>query len=160
MLVNTCINEIDSFVNAEASAEIPFGVMVCQGATDKAALKLNTSAAAMAGDVLLGVVVHSHAYAVSGELGTTGLKPGVIMSVLRKGRVYVQVEEAVTPASAVKVRAVAAGAEVAGAFRDTADSTDCVDCSSFCRYRTTAAAAGFAELELDMTGRNTAVADT
>lgn len=153
-------NTVSSYTNGEASAEIPFGVMVCQGATDGAALKLNTSAAAMDG-ILAGVVLHSNAYNKTNELGTTGIKAGVIMNVCTKGRVWVTVEEAVTPASTVKVRAVVAGAEVAGAFRDTADSTDCVDISRCARYLTSAGAGELAVLEFDLTGATTlAVADT
>lgn len=160
MLVDASACVVDSFVSEESSAEIPFGVMVCQGSADNGAKLLNTSAAAMAADVMVGVVVHSHAYQKTNELGTSGLKPKATLGVLRRGIVWVTVEEAVTPASAVKVRAVAGGSEQAGAFRDTADSTDCVDISSFARYRTTAGAGELAQLEIDMTGRNTSVADT
>lgn len=159
MLADAKDVEVDSFVSEEASAEIPFGVMVQQGTADNGALKLATSSASMAGK-LVGVVVHSHAYAKDTELGSTGLKPKTTLKVLTRGRIWVQVEEAVTPLSPVKVRAVATGGEVAGAFRDTADSTDCVDISKFARYLTTAGAAGFAILDLDMSGRFGAVADT
>lgn len=153
-------NVVSSFISEEASAEIPFGVMVARGTADNGALKLHTSSAAMDG-ILAGVVLHSNAYNKTNELGTTGLKPGIIMNVLRKGRVWVQVEEAVTPASVVKVRAVASGGEVAGAFRDTADSTDCVDISRMARYLTSAGAGELAVLELDLTGTVTlGVADT
>ena len=43
----------------------------------------------------------------------------------------------VTPASAPLVRAVAAGAEIAGAFRDTSDASDLIDVSHFCRFVST-----------------------
>lgn len=120
---------IDSYVNGEASAEIPFGVCVAQGTDDKEAIKL-----AATSDKLLGIVVHRHAYAYGVELGDTGLKPDVVMGVMTRGECWVLVEEAVTPASAPLVRAVAAGAEVAGAFRDTADASDLIDVSHFCRF--------------------------
>lgn len=143
-----------SYVNSEASAEIPFGVMVGQGATDDTCLKL-----AAITDKMIGIVAHSHAYNKDNELGTTGLKPKVTVDVLKKGTIWVPVEEAVTPASAVLVRAVAAGAEVAGAFRDTADASDLIDCSAFARYLTTTTGAGFALLEFDMTMRGADVID-
>lgn len=155
MLADTKLVEIDSFVSEEASAEIPFGVMVKQGTADNGALKLTATS-----NKLVGLVVHDHSYAKDTELGSTGLKPKTTLRVMTKGRAWVTVEEAVTPASAVKVRAVAGGSEVAGAFRDTADSTDCIDISAFARYLTTAGAGELALLDLDMSGRNDAVADT
>jgi hypothetical protein len=155
MLADGHPTEFDSFVSEEASAEIPFGVMVKQGTADNGALKLTATS-----NKLVGLVVHTHGYAKDNELGSTGLKPKTTLKVLTKGRAWVKVEEAVTPSSAVKVRAVASGGEVAGAFRDTADSTDCIDCSAFMRYVTSAAADGFAMVDIDMSGRNDAVADT
>lgn len=120
---------VNSYLNEEASAEIPFGVMVGQGVTDGGCLLL-----AATSDKLIGVVMHSHAYAKDLELGDDGLKPSVTVGVKAKGRAWVLVEEDVTPASDVLVRAVATGNEVAGAFRDTADASDCIDISAWARY--------------------------
>lgn len=160
LLVDSSPSEVRSYVSEESSAEIPFGVMVCQGTADNGAKLLNTSAAAMA-KAMVGIVLHSHGYAKDNELGDDGLKPKVIMRVLHKGVAWVQVEEAVTPASAVKVRAVATGEEVPGAFRDTPDgTTDCVDISAFARYLTSAGAGGFAQIAIDMTDARSGVADT
>jgi hypothetical protein len=142
------LKDCRSYVNEEASAEIPFGVMVAQGTGDDGCLKL-----AATSDKLIGIVVHSHSYQKDNELGSTGLKPTVVLSVLTRGKIWVPVEEAVTPASDVLVRAVAGGSEVAGAFRDTADSTDCIDISSWARYLTSTTAAGRALLEFDVTNR-------
>lgn len=138
-------NDVASFVN-ESTSEIPFGVMVMQGTADDQCKPLAATT-----DKLIGIVVHSHAYDKDNELGSTGLKQYVSVGVLRKGRIWVPVEEAVTPASSVLVRAVAGGSEVAGAFRDTADSTDCIDISQFARYRSTTTGAGLALVEIDMT---------
>jgi len=135
---------LDAF-SEEASAEIPFGVMVGRGTADNGVLKL-----AATSDVLAGVVVFAQSYAKPSELGDTGLKPGVDFNILNEGRVYVLVEEAVTPASSVFVRAVAAGAEVAGAFRDTQDGSDCIDISDYARYLTSAGAGEFAVLDFSM----------
>lgn len=138
-----------SYVSEEASAEIPFGVCVKQGTGDNGALKLTSTA-----DKLIGLVRHSHAYNRDNELGSTGLKPYVTLGVVTKGVMWVPVEEAVTPASAVLVRAVATGNEVAGAFRDTADGSDCIDVSAFCRYLSSTTGAGRAKLAFDFTMRN------
>ncbi len=154
MLADTSGKRCSAKYSEEASAEIPFGVMVCRG-TDKddGALLLNTSSAAMA-DILLGVVVHSHAYDKDNELGDTGLKSAVSFDVLTHGRIYVLPEETVHPGDAVRVRAVAGGSEVKGAFRTTADSTDCVDITSFARWARGGDSTTPAILELDMTYAN------
>lgn len=147
MLADSANHTIESMTSEEASAEVPFGVMVKQGTSDTQFLKLTAIT-----DKLVGIVVHSHAYDKPNELGDTGLKPKVTAGILRIGRIWVPVEEAVTPASSVLVRAVVAGAEVAGAFRDTADASDLIDISHIARYRTTTTGAGIALLEINMTG--------
>lgn len=149
MLADLDNAEIRTYVNEEASAEIPFGVMVGQGTLDSDALLLAAQA-----DIQIGVLVHDHAYDKPNELGDTGLKPNVTMGILTKGTIWVEVEEAVTPASSVRVRAVVTGNEVAGAFRDTADASDTIDISKFARYLDTAAINGLTRLYIDMTGRN------
>ncbi len=140
----------------EASAEIPFGVMVCHGTVEGFVKNLHTSSAAMATE-LFGVAVFGHSYARGIHLGDTGLTPTTTFDVLQRGRIYVQVEEAVAIGDAVRVRAVAGVGEVAGAFRTTADSTDCIDISSFARWIRGAAEDGLAIVEIDMT--NAALAD-
>lgn len=149
-----CVQMIDSlaYVNGEASAEIAFGRMVKQGTLDNEAILLTAETDT---DKFLGIVVRSDSYIATTELGTTGLKPDVVMTVLRKGRIWVQVEEAVTPASAVWVRCVGeAGVDYAGQFRDTDDGSDTADISAFAKYLTTTTGAGLALLDIDMTNRN------
>lgn len=152
---------VESRLSEEASAEIPFGTMVIRGSTseDAGALQLHTSSASMA-PLLAGIVVHDHSYAKDTELGDTGLKPGTTLNLLQRGRIYVQPEDSVDPGDAVKVRAVAAGAEVKGAFRGAADGTDCVDISKFARWITSGTASVPAVLEIDMVGASQAVADS
>lgn len=145
---------VRSYVSEESSAEIPFGVMVAQGSAVDGALKL-----AATSDKLIGVVVFDQAYAKDTELGDTGLKPKVTLGVMTRGRIWVPVEEAVTPASAVLVRAVASGNEVAGAFRDTADSSDCIDISAWARYLSSTSGAGLVLLEFDVNNRGADVID-
>lgn len=160
-LVDSAENDVLSYVSEEASEEIPFGVMVMHGTADDQCLLLDGTAAE-ADDKLLGVTVRSQAYAKDTELGDTGVKPKNVIGILRKGRIWVEVEEAVTPQSKVRVRVVDAGSEVPGAFRDTADDTDdCILISSFARYVTSAGAGELAQLEIDMTGAlGLAVADS
>lgn len=149
---SSAVKQVESLINSEASAEIPFGVMVGNGASEGEALKLATTA-----DALAGIVLRSDAYDIPNELGDTGLKPTVVMSVLTRGRCWVPVEEAVAVGGAVRVRAVVVGAEVAGKFRTTADSTDCIDISAFARW--VQGGSSLAMVEIDMLMANAAVAD-
>lgn len=153
---NTLSKDAVTGLNEEASAQIPFGVMVCQGTTDDGALLLNTSSAAMEG-ALKGISMFGHGL----DIGTTGINPEALFSVLVKGRIYVLPEEDVAPGDPVRVRAVASGSEVKGAFRTSADSTDCVDISKFARWVKSAdiSAGEYAIVEIDMTMSALAVAD-
>jgi hypothetical protein len=105
-----------SFVNAEASAEIPFGVVVKRGTNDGEAKLVDSATAKLAG-----LVLHSHAYDVRYELGTTGVKPTVMLSLLQKGTAYVAVEEAVVDGDIPWVRFAAGSFSQLGAFRKSAD---------------------------------------
>ena len=149
--VSEQVASIKSYTSEEASAEIPFGTMVIRGANeDEGALQVHTSGATVIA-LLAGVVVHSHAYAKTQELGDTGLKPDTTFGVLTRGRIWVIPEDAVDPGDAVRVRVVVTGNEVKGAFRTAADSTDCVVLhTTMARWLTTAGAGEPALLELDM----------
>ena len=148
MLADSGKHDIVSAVNAEASAEIGFGTWVKEGTSDGEALL-----PAAEGDDLLGIVVHTHAADTPADLGTLGIKPKGMLSVLRKGRIYVTVEEAVVPGNRVWVRAVAGGGEKLGATRVTDDSTDTIDATNVGRIMTTAGIGGLAVVEIDMTGK-------
>jgi hypothetical protein len=148
---------VDSCINGEASAEIPFGHAVIQGTLDNEAL---LPALGTDGIKLLGIVLHSHAYNKDNELGTTGLKPEIAMSVLAAGRVWVPIDENVTPASAVRVRHTTASLGK-GSFRASASAGATFDISKFARWvGTHLAATGYGLLEIDVTGRAVATADT
>lgn len=160
-LADTSRSQCDSKYNAETSAEIPFGVGVVRHSSDEdnAVVKPHTSAAAAA-PLFAGVVVHSHDYSPDIEIGSTGVKAKMTMSVLQKGRIYVLPEENVTPGDAVRMRVVVAGNEVAGSFRTTADSTDCINLSKVARWVTTGSTSVPAVLEIDITGAADISADT
>lgn len=72
------------------------------------------------------------------------------VNVVIKGRMWVKVEEAVTPASNVYVRHTASGANVPGGFRASADTDKAFQVTSGARYLTSASAGGLAVLELNM----------
>lgn len=145
--------DVHSKVSQEASASIPFGVMVQAGSNDDGVLLLTATS-----NRLVGVATHHNAYS-DREADDNGVKPKMTLGVLNVGQVYVTVENAVTPASEVHVRAVVAGAEVKGAFRAGADGTDTIDISAFARFLTSAGAGEVALLDIDMRNAPLAAAD-
>lgn len=154
MLADASMAVKDTGISAEASAEIPFGVMVKKGtANDQVAIVTATT------NKFRGIVVADQ-YAPGVEIGDVGVKPKISMALLQKGRIYVYSEEAVNPSLAVRVRCVATGGEIAGSFRTSADTTDCVDISKFAQWKSTTSAAGPAILEIDMANVAEGVADT
>lgn len=140
--------DIWSATNAEASAEIAFGLAVKRGTADNT---MNVLTAIT--EVVLGVTVFNHLFSKPDELGDTGMKPKVTGDVLRMGRIWVVTETNVTPASGVFVRALPNGGNTTiGAFRGTADGTNTIDVSSFAQWVTSGSAGGLALLEVDFLG--------
>lgn len=74
---------------------------------------------------------------------------GEVSPAVRKGRVSVTTEEAVSEGRDVYVRMVATGDEVVGAFRDTPDANDCAMLRS-ARWASTNSAAGLALLDINL----------
>ena len=70
-----------------------------------------------------------------------------VVSILRKGRIWVEVEDAVAVGGGVFCRHVAAGAEVLGAFRSDADGSDASQVAHAV-FLTAASASGLALVEL------------
>lgn len=145
-----------SRTSEEASAGIPFGVAVKEGTNlAEGCLKLTANT-----DRLVGIVTCEGAYAIPQQISDTDLiQPGTTMNLMFMGPVVVQVEGTVNPDSEVHVRAVAAGNEVAGAFRAAKDGTDTIDCSAFCRWLSSSSG-GMAVLWVDMSKVSLAVADS
>lgn len=144
----------DSMVQAQSgTTEIPFGVVVAleaapsaDGTPAKATMPDN------AADKLWGIVLHSHDYDTRTELGTTGLKPKTALSVLRKGRVYVKVENAVAAGDRGHVRyASGAGGTQLGAIRNAAVTNETIDATGQIIFITSASAGGLAIAEVDFT---------
>lgn len=139
-------------------ASVPFGVFVTQdvnitgqGADNIA--RLPFAAADITTERLgLGVSVHDqateNALASAGQT-EVGYKTQSSMSILRKGLIWVEVEDAVVPGGAVYVRHVAGAGEQLGAFRSDADGSD-ADILPNARYKTAASAGGLAQLDINL----------
>lgn len=144
--------------NAEASAEIAFGrgVVFKSGATTDQDAVLPAAES----DKFAGVVVKSDVYdrtytlsdgSTAGELGTTGLKPGAMMNVLRRGQVWAVCEDGCAPGDKLWVRGVAAGdPEFLGGLNNADDGTDMIDATAVGTWLTTASAGGLAILSLNL----------
>lgn len=141
----------DSFVNGEVSAEIPFGVFVKQGTDVKEILKLTAIT-----EKVVGVTLYKDVYQKDVQLGTTGVKIDNVMCVAPRGRLWMWAEEAVIPTDPVMIRAIAAGSEVAGDVRTSADASDLIDARHFARFITSTTAAGLVVVEFDLAARTKA----
>ncbi len=147
-LADTSAHEIVAMVNNEASAEILFGQAVCfEGST----IYEGVLSPDITSDKICGIAIRAYNYVPSSDLGDTGVEPGGVLNVLRKGRCWVTVEEAVAPGDRMFIRVVTSGSETEGAFRKSADSSDCIDSTTQGVYLSTAGIGGVALLEVDFT---------
>lgn len=163
LIVDTSFRkDVTSAVSEEASAEIAFGRMVKKGTADSGALipTANTN-------LMLGIVVHSHAYEKDQELGDTGLKPKITLGLMRHGRIFVEVSEDVTPTDAVRLSCDTHSSAVPGVFCKTADAGHTLNLTPLARWVSSSfaytppggSATKVAELEVDLTNISSATAD-
>ena len=130
-----------SFVQGEVSAEMGFGTAVAQGAAstvsgtpDRAILMVNASS------VVVGVVVHAHNYDREAQLGAVGVRPQNLISVMRKGQIFMKHEGAVTKGQPCFVRHTAgAGGTQKGVVRADADTATAVSTAALTFAETKAA---------------------
>lgn len=148
MLADSGEVDVLSYVNEEASANLPFGVAVAKGTADNGFLAMVNGSS-----VIVGILAHTHQVdpsRVASSPTGAGVPPKYLGNVLKRGRIIVQVEEAVTPASAVFVRHTAgAGGTQKGAFRASADTATAVAWTA-ARYLTSAGIGGFATVEINL----------
>lgn len=131
-------------INQETgTTEIPFGAIVVQGTTENGA-KLPSAA----GDAtkIRGVALHGHNYEQPLQVGSLGPKPGVVFSVLEKGRVWVTVETAVAIGDRAFVRYAGTGQK--GAVRNATVAGEMIELKG-ARFRTATTGPGLALLEID-----------
>lgn len=151
--------------NGEASASIPFGKGVVWDPTSPAH-DVSVTLPANQADKVMGIVVFRGGYSrawtdadgvVHGDLDATGLVPGTVLGVLRRGRILVTAASAVTPGDRLYIRRTAGLGESLGALEDAADSTDMIDSTNQGVWMSTAAAGELAWLEVDFTAGPTIV---
>ncbi len=142
----------NTYVNEEATNELAFGRLVKQGTGANQAKEIAAQA-----DKPVGIVMHSHRYDKTNELGTTGLKPGVLLSALTRGKMYVEVGEAVGLTDAVRVNATGTGG-TKGVFYKTSSAGNTLLIKS-ARWLSVTGGAGVALLEFDLSGLATWTSD-
>jgi hypothetical protein len=132
-----------------AGVDITNGRFVVMGAAD-GRCKLPTATGEITGGKALGISTYEPLKMVSWPAGTTVPYPqGTTVPVIRKGPVWVKVEEAVVPGDPVFVRfAAGAGGTAPGAFRKSADTATAVQYPGAV-YLDTAAANGLARVDLN-----------
>lgn len=138
---------------------IPFGVIVVQDKSSVNVTGLDSDPfghlPSVTGEItdvgsVLGVTVHRHSEEQA-MIGTAsvGYKTQSVMDVMKKGRVFVQVETAVKIGGLPFVRFSATGTEQRGAFRHDADTADAVTLPN-ASFRIAAIASGIAIVELNL----------
>lgn len=129
---------------------IPFGRFVVQDDQGQDYCRLPYAAADVSGLSALGVAVHTHAIEqAANTANNTGYEFQSSISVLRKGRVYVDVETAVDPGDDVYIRHTVSGSTYLGAFRNDNDSGNATQVSS-ARFVSKAGAGETAIVEINL----------
>jgi len=160
MLADAIDLDITTVINKD-SVSIPFGAVVAADPTDGAKM---VKLPAASGDTLWGIVVHKHDYArtfnlpdgtVAGNLDSVGLVPGTTMSMIRRGHIWVQVQQTVAMGDRLFVSyAVGAPFTAKGQSGNATVASTTIDATRIGVFLTPAAAGGFAVLDVDFTNRN------
>lgn len=151
MLADSSDNTINSYTVVNEANGVPFGSFVVRDSVNERLAKLPSVLTDITAQATrLGFALHSHAneQEMIGSVNQ-GYKNNSTMSVIRKGAVYVVVENAVVAGGSVFVRAIATGNEKRGAVRADADGTDAAIVPS-ATFRTGASAGGFAIVEINL----------
>jgi hypothetical protein len=136
-------------INTEASDEIPFGCLMKKGTGDDGVERLDA-----ANNAIAGISVHTNELSQPTQLGDVGVKPSATFGRLLEGHILVMVEEAVTPASAVRVRhggvdLAASPQKLPGGFRTSAVAGETAVLSA-AKFLTSAGAGELAVLNVDL----------
>jgi hypothetical protein len=135
----------DVLSRVNPSVVIPFGLAVTKGTADRD-VKLPTSTGEAS--AMVGVAIQPGILPVTSS-GDPSYPVKSPVSVMRKGRVWVKVEEAVVAGDAAFVRFAAGTGTQLGAFRKSADTATAVAVTG-ARHLTSASANGLAVLELTL----------
>lgn len=152
-------HDITTMRNDEASVSIPFGRAVVFPTSPTVDMSAKLPSGSLTRPA--GLVVFSHNYArvwtaadgtVNGDLDSTGLRPGVHMNILRRGRILVKTQQAVVPGDRLFICKTAATTYSAvGQLGNADESTNTIDATTVGVWLTSAAAGALAVLDVDFT---------
>lgn len=140
--------------NVEVTASMGFGKAVVFK-TSSPVSDLDVLLPAAQTDKVAGIVLKADTYdrvwtddagGTHGQLDSTGLITGTVMTLVRSGRMLVTAAVAVAPGDRLYVRN--AGGTL-GALENASDSTNMIDCTGQGQWMSTAAIGGLAWLEFD-----------
>src|SRR5574343_1394729 len=136
-------------LQGEASAEIALGYAVKLHATERNLVVLPSAQ----GDKIYGIVCRTHIYSQTVDIGTTGAKPGAGLNIMRRGRIWVTAEDAVTYQGRGWVRCTtgADAAEIVGGITAANEGTETIDCTGQIEFQADAAAGTLVPIEVDFT---------
>lgn len=140
---------VEAKLQGEASAEIALGYAVKLHATERNLVVLPTTET----DKIYGIVCRTHIYSPTVDIGTTGVKPGASLNIIRRGRVWVTAEDAVTYQGRGWVRCTTGGdaAEIVGGITAADEGTETIDCTGQIEFQADAAAGALVPIEVDFT---------
>lgn len=160
MLDSNVAHDIVTMINAEASASMPFGTGIVFKGTSPTTAK-DALLPATENDVPVGILVHSHNYArtwtndagtVYGELDSTGVKPGGMLNILRRGRILVICEDGCEIGDKLWIRCTVgspAGTEFLGSLNSADEGTEMIDATTKGTWMSNASAGGLAWLDVN-----------
>jgi hypothetical protein len=144
---------IDCIVNSTNGAvkfgrAVTFRTLPAPGAVPT--IELPDATGEITGEGFAGIVIKDHNVEIAdGSTEFSGYTTGQVCSVLRRGRIYVKSESAISSRQQLFARFSAAGAEELGALRHDADTADAVAIPGS-RALTTFGVAGIGLMELDV----------
>lgn len=139
----------ESATNAEASAEIAFGKAVI---ADTVNLVDGVKLPSANNQVIRGIAMRRQHIGSPEEYGATGVKAGATFMILRKGRIAIPLEVAVTARNTRGfVQAIANSPRTVGSLQPSADSTNTIDTTVCISIEQTGAVGAMVEVEVDFT---------
>jgi len=141
----TVVNQIAN------AAAVDFGLIVCQDQVYDEVARVPQGATDITSTLkILGLTVQTQAIEQNYQsAGGNGYAINEEMSIMRKGNAWVQVEVAVTPADTPYARYTVSGTTKLGGIRNDADTAKAAIIPN-ARFATSAAASGYALLELNL----------